>query len=178
MCKLLNHHHEVEDDFLFPELEKLLGRPGAMEENTKGHETFMQAFHDFQAYISDSETVNRFDGAKWRGLMESFAPDLIQHLHDEIPTLLSLHVLEPKALTKVWAQAHKMATQNDDLYISGPFVLGCQDKQFRIDGEIQDFPGMPWCVQVLIRKWHARKHAGVWEFCPSDLRGQRRLLKA
>lgn len=178
LCGMLDHHHEVEDDFLFPAWEKMMNRPGGMEENSKGHEAFMEGFHAFQKYCSDAETVDNFDSVKHQKMIEAFAPDLIQHLHDEIPTIVSLYVYDHNALHKIWEQADKLATKDADLHVLGPMLLGCQDKDFRIDGETPPFPALPWVAEVLIKKWYARKHSEVWEFLPSDLQGQRRLLKA
>lgn len=178
LCTMLDHHHETEDNFLFPAWEEMMGRSGGMEENVKGHEAFMEGFHAFQKYVSDPASVSHFDAIKHRENIEWFAPELIQHLHNEIPTILSLYTHEDSAMKKIWEQADKMATSGVDMHTFGPIVLGCQDKTFLIDGEIPDFPGMPWIAEYLVRKWYARRYSGVWDFCPSDLQGQRRLLPA
>ena len=111
-------------------------------------------------------------------MIESFAPDLIKHLHDEIPTLISLHVLNGKDLMKAWKEAEHRATKNIDLNSGAPWILGCQDREFEIDGEKCTFSGMPWAAASLVRHWHAWKLKGAWRYCRSDLNGARRELAA
>ncbi|KIW94935.1 uncharacterized protein Z519_04915 [Cladophialophora bantiana CBS 173.52] len=171
----LNHHHHVEDDYMFPTMEKLLGRPGAMEANTKGHDSFAEGLTVFQKYVFITKPAE-YNGVTLRHIIESFAPNLIQHLHDEIPTLANLHVSDGKELMKIWKHAEHIATKDNSLYTDAPWTLGCQDKSFTIDGEKCGFPDVPWVIEAVIRNWHAKKHAGAWKFCPSDLSGKRRLL--
>lgn len=175
--KFIDHHHHTEDDFLFPELERMLQRPGAMEENTEGHHSFETGLKEFEKYVFTTRPAD-FDGFTLRGIIESFAPMLIQHLHDEIPTLVALHTLNSKQLKSVWEQAGKIATKDTDLYTDAPWIIGCQDKQFLIDGKKCEFPNMPWIAEALIRNFHAKRHAGVWKFLPCDLHGQRRQMAA
>ena len=175
LFKTLNHHHHVEDDYMFPAYERLLGRTGNMEENIKGHESFAEGLAIFEKYVFVTNSAE-FNGVTFRHILESFAPELIQHLHDEIPKMVSLRVLDSKDLMKIWKQAEHIATKDNSLYIDAPWTLGCQDKSFMMDGHRSDFPGFPSLAKTLIRNWSAKKHAGVWEFCPSDLCGKRRLL--
>ena len=173
--RTLDHHHKVEDEYMFPAYEKLLARPGAMEENVKGHESFAEGLAIFQKYVFITKP-DEFNGTTFRHIIESFAPELIQHLHDEIPTLAGLHVLKSEDLIKIWKRAEHIATKDSDLYTDLPWILGCQDRSFVIDGEKTTFPGAPWILETVVRNWHARKHAGVWRYCPSDLHGHRRQI--
>ena len=176
LCATLNHHHHTEDD-LFPEIERLLGKPGAMEDNTAGHGKFMGNLRVFEAYVNNTKP-SEYNGLTFRHLIEGFAPDLIQHLHDEIPTLTKLYVLDSRELMKVWKVAEHIATKDTDLYTAAPFTLGCQDKSFKVDGKDSEFSGIPWLVEKAVEKWHARRYAGAWRYCPSDLSGKRRLLSS
>lgn len=173
----LDHHHHVEDDYMFPAIEKLLDRPCAMEENTKGHDSFAEGLAIFQKYVFVTKS-SEYNGVTLRHIIESFAPALIQHLHDEIPTLVNLHVLDSKELMKVWKHAEHIATKDNSLYMDAPWTLGCQDSAFLIDGKKCEFPNIPWMAGAMIRTWHAKRHAGAWSFCPSNLCGKRRLLGA
>ncbi|KAK4946311.1 hypothetical protein LTR10_014509 [Elasticomyces elasticus] len=172
---ILDHHHKVEDEFLFPKIESMLNRPGAMEKDTKKHESFADGLAIFEKYVFQTKPAE-FHGITFQHMIESFAPNLIQHLHDEIPMLMSLHVLDSAALLKVWKKAGRRAAKDAGLYTSGPLTLGCQDKSFTIDGEKSDFPEMPWVLEAVVRNWHSRKYAGAWNFCPSDLSGRRRQM--
>ncbi|KAI1612678.1 hypothetical protein EDD37DRAFT_316928 [Exophiala viscosa] len=172
---MLDHHHKVEDDFLFPAIESMLHRPGAMEENTKEHASFAEGLAIFKKYIFQTKP-SEFNGVTLQHIIESFAPTLVQNLHDEIPMLMSLHVLDSAALLKTWKKAGRRAAKHARLYTSGPLTLGCQDKTFTIDSAKPDFPEMSWLIEAVVRNWHSRKNAGAWVFCPSDLSGQRRQV--
>lgn len=172
---MLDHHHKVEDDFLFPEIERMLDQPRAMEVNTKAHESFAEGLTIFEKYVFHTKPAE-FNGLTLQHIIESFAPGLIQHLHEEIPALVNLHVLDSAALLKVWKEAGRRVTKDADLYTSGPWTLGCQDKSFTIDGEKPDFPDMPWVVEAAVKTWHGKRYTGAWKFCPSDLSGRRRLV--
>lgn len=173
----LDHHHHVEDDYMFPEIEKLLGKPGAMSENVAGHEKFMEAFHVFEKYVTRT-TADEYNGLTLRHIIESFAPDLVKHLHAEISTLVALHVVKnERALLKIWKHAEHLATKDADLYLNAPFMLGCQDKEFEIDGERCTFPDMPWAIESMVRNWTSWRHGGAWKYCPSDLQGRRRQIR-
>ena len=174
----LNHHHHVEDDFMFPKFERMLNKPSAMEENVEGHEKFLPAFELFARYVKETlAKPSEYDGIVFRQLIENFAVDLCHHLQDEIPTIRDLCVLDSKELMKVWKEAHRLATKDTVLWVDGPFILGCQDKEFRIDGTATEFPAVPWVLERVVEKWVGRRHAGAWRFCPSDLAGRRRLLE-
>ncbi|KAK5261066.1 hypothetical protein LTR20_007683 [Exophiala xenobiotica] len=175
ICSTLEHHHKAEDDYLFPTVEKMLDRPGAMEGNSKGHESFAEGLAIYRKYVFLTKP-SEFNGVTLRHIIESFAPDMIQHLHDEIPTLVGLHRLDSKALMRVWKHAEHLATKDTDLYAVAPWMLGCQDRSFTIDGHKPDFPELPWILEVVARSWLARKYAGAWKFCPSDLNGRRRQI--
>ncbi|EXJ76909.1 hypothetical protein A1O3_10066 [Capronia epimyces CBS 606.96] len=175
LCKTIVRHHHVEDEYLFPEVDKLQGQPGGTQGNRKDHESFAAGLAVFQKYVFITKS-SEFCGLTVRHIIESFAPSFIQHLHDEIPTLVNLHVLDSAALMKTWKHANHLATKDAELYNDGPWLLGCQDNAFTIDGIKNDFPGGFWVTGAVIRTWHARKHAGAWKFCPSDLSGRRRQL--
>ena len=57
-----------------------------------------------------------------------------------------------------------------------PFVLGCQDKSFILDDEIARFPLQPYFVLLFVRVVLASRHAGLWRFNPSSLKGVPREL--
>jgi len=167
----LDHHHKLENEYLFPKIEEMLNRPGAMEEHTKGRAAFGQGLTVFQKYVFMTK-ASEYHGATVRHIIESFAPSLIQHLHDEITALVGLHMLDSTRLLRAWKEAG-LAT---NAAAFSRWTLGCQDRSFTIDGEKGALPNVPWIIETLVRKWHAKKYAGAWKFCPSDLSGTRRQL--
>lgn len=176
-CALLNHHHEIEDTWLFPELEKLLAEPGAMSANVAGHDAFLPGLRLFEAYVSRTQP-QEFCGLTLRHMLDRFAPLLVEHLHDEIPTLLGLWRVEAAPLRKVWAVAEKMGRSGGSLWEAPAMVLACVDREMLMDGAVCAFPEVPWGVETVVRKALARRFAGVWRFAPFDLEGRRRTLPA
>ena len=64
----------------------------------------------------------------------------------------------------------------DDFTRSGPFVFGCQDSNFLLDGEKLAFPEVPVPVIVpyIIDQVIARRYSGAWRFSPSSADGRPR----
>jgi hypothetical protein len=52
-----------------------------------------------------------------------------------------------------------------------PFVSGCQDKNFVVDGEKRAFPEVLAFVPYIIHLALSGRHKGVWRFNPSTLYG-------
>ncbi|KAK6385611.1 hypothetical protein LTS17_001181 [Exophiala oligosperma] len=175
ICSTLEHHHRTEDEYFFPTLEAILGRPSAIEKIAKAHESFAEGLAIYQKYVFLTK-ASEYNGVTLKHIIEAFAPDLIQHLHDEIPALVALHVLDSKTVMKVWKSSEQLPARYSDVYVLAPWMLGCQDKSFTIDGHKADFPEMPWVVEFVAKGWFARRHAGAWRFCPSDLNGRRRQI--
>jgi len=173
----LDHHRKVNDDYLFREIDKLLRRSCDKTRTTLGRESFAEGLALFEKYVFITKP-SEFNGLTFRHIIESFAGDLVQHLHEDIPAVVGFHQLDSDTLMKVWKHATRIASKNADLSISAPWTLGCQDRAFTIDGAKTDSPEVPWILGAVVRNWHARKHAGVWKFCPSDLSGRRRQLTA
>ena len=57
---------------------------------------------------------------------------------------------------------------------TGPFVFGCQDSGFLLDGEKIPFPEVPvpLVVPYIIDHVVSRRFPGAWRFCPSSAYGQ------
>ena len=174
--KLLDQHGRVEEDLIFPQIEDLLfaaGVPrGSMARNIAQHKAFEAGLAVFQAYVFKTKPAE-FDPHTLLHIVESFAPILVEHLHDEIPTLLGLHVLKSEDLMKIWKKAEHEATKDDDMFTTLPFVLGCQDSTFILDGEVRSFPPIPRVFQPALtmanKHWFSRRKAGVWRFLFTNL---------
>lgn len=174
-CALLNHHHLIEDTWVFPEFEKLLGAPGAMDVNVAGHDAFLPGLRLFEAYVSRTRP-DEYCGMTLRNMLERFAPLLVEHLHEEIPTVLSMWRVEAKPLGKVWARAEKMGRSGGSVWEAPVMVLACVDREMLIDGALCEFPEVPRGVEMVVRKGLARRFAGVWRFAPFDFEGKRRAI--
>lgn len=59
---------------------------------------------------------------------------------------------------------------------TGPFVFGCQDAEFLLDGEQMPFPEVPvpLIVPYIIEYVVSRRFSGAWRFCPSSAHGRLR----
>ncbi len=161
----LLHHHEVEEETLFPDIEELAGKPGMMEANVQQHREFEDGLESFRFYVFDTGPKN-YNGQKLKDIIDSSGKIVEQHLHDEIPTLLSLHHLDAKKMKQVWARAEKAAQTDVDPYKSGLVTPGCIDKTFEVDNIPADFPPAPFFVPYMVHYTFSGRHAGAWRFNP------------
>ncbi|ETN42504.1 uncharacterized protein HMPREF1541_01661 [Cyphellophora europaea CBS 101466] len=175
---LLHHHHHVEDTYLFPAFETLLAQPGARSTTTAPqHATFLPGLATFTAYVTRT-IPQEYCGLTLRNHLSRFAPGLVQHLHDEIPRILSMWRAPSPDLAKVWAVADKMGRSagGSSLWEAPTMVLACVDREMIMDGKLCDFPHMPRPVELLARKVLSRRHADVWRFAPFGFDGVRRVV--
>lgn len=76
---------------VFPELEELTGVPGLMAGSVEQHAAFHGGLEAFIAYLDTVKSGEAaYSGTRLRDIIDSFAPVLTQHLHDEIKSLLRL----------------------------------------------------------------------------------------
>lgn len=88
-------HHQLEETTLFPRLEALAKESGEadspMESNVAQHHAFEPKLEETVAYVQDvRDGKKEFDSKVLTELIDGFAPVLMQHLHDEIGTLIKL----------------------------------------------------------------------------------------
>ena len=101
----LEHHHRVEEDFFFPELEKRLKKPGIMDQNVDQH----RAFHDKldmwgkKCYELRPE---EYDGIEFLKMIDDFTDPLLRHLHDEVESLEALVQYDPEGviMLELWKE--------------------------------------------------------------------------
>jgi hemerythrin-like domain-containing protein len=86
---LLYLHHSQEEAVLFPALEKLAGKKGIMEVNVQQHDVFQPRLAEFNKYVETTKPAD-YSAERVRELVDAFAPALMTHLADEIPTLMGL----------------------------------------------------------------------------------------
>ncbi|RYP13401.1 hypothetical protein DL767_010759 [Monosporascus sp. MG133] len=111
--KMVNHHHWVEESFIFPEVERFSGKPGLMAGPRHQHELFHDGMHRLLVYASTTKPENyRWEGpGGMKEIVDSFAHHLVNHLHDEIDVLLSMKDLDSAGLKRIWEQAEVFAKQ-------------------------------------------------------------------
>lgn len=172
----LHKHHSVEEETMFPLIEQLAGKPGIMDGNIEQHHAFESGLLVYKAYVFDTKPED-FSPQELRRILDSFCYILSEHLHEEIPTLLDLHIYDSDALMKIWKTTEKAALSQLDNYRHGPLMFGCQDLSFRLDGKVAPaFPNVPFFVPYLVRFLYERTHRDVWKFNPcSSFRARREL---
>lgn len=90
--KGVTHHHHTEETMIFPDIERMAGVPGLMEANVAQHEAFHDGMESYKTYLDRvSAGEEKYDGLKFKQIIDSFADVLHQHLTDEIDTLVKLH---------------------------------------------------------------------------------------
>jgi hemerythrin HHE cation binding domain-containing protein len=87
----IHEHHDLEETYVFPTIEKLTGVQGIMDANVQQHVAFHDGLSQYEGYLKRVlEGEEKYDGEKFRGIIDSFGETLGQHLNDEIPTLAGL----------------------------------------------------------------------------------------
>ena len=79
----LEHHHRVEEEFFFPELEKRLDKPGLMDQNVEQHRVFHEKLDIWGSKCYELKPED-YNGVEWRRMIDDFATPLLRHLHEEI----------------------------------------------------------------------------------------------
>ena len=104
----LEHHHRVEEDFFFPELERRLGKPGLMSQNVEQHRAFHEKLDVWGKKCYGMKT-GEYNGVEWRRMVDDFATPLLKHLHDEVLTLEALVKYDPDGVVmlELWKDLDK-----------------------------------------------------------------------
>jgi len=171
--KMVNHHHWVEESFIFPEIEKFSGKTGIMEEPLHQHELFHPGMERLLAYATTTKPNEyRWEGAGgMKDIIDSFSTYLTDHLHAEIEVFLGLKDLDSVGLRKTWDKAEGIAKSTGNiglLYDVFPSVLACADKTYEGGNE---FPPLPWIIPYVIKYWFAAGN-GAWRFNACDWWGR------
>jgi len=170
----LEHHHDGEEEKLFPVVEEYTGEQGIMEYMISGHEAFHEGHHKYKEYVYNTSVAD-YDGKKLKAIIDDFAPVLIEHLRDEIPHLLSLEKYGADRLLVEYEKfANYMATSSSKTR-NLPFVLGTSDNTFE-GGKVWP-PNLPFFVPYLTNYVFSRKYAGAWKFSPCTMLREPRELQ-
>ena len=68
-CDFVHHHHQVEEDIVFPELEAFTGQPGCMGGNLEQHHVFEPRIARLEAYGRETK-VESYSGERVRELVQ------------------------------------------------------------------------------------------------------------
>ena len=99
----LHHHHESEENVLFPALERESAAPGYLSAATEGHATFHDGFNALWAYVKETlDEPERWTWVETQKLFDVFMPALMIHLTEEIDLLLTMEKFEEAGLRKAW----------------------------------------------------------------------------
>ncbi|KAK6957402.1 hypothetical protein Daesc_000186 [Daldinia eschscholtzii] len=176
-CKMVGHHHWVEESFIFPEIEKVAGKPGLMDNPHHQHELFHDGMEKLLAYSQATKPEEyRWEGpGGMKEIIDSFSKELTDHLYDEINVFLGLKTMDSTALKKTWDKSEEVAKQAGNigmLYDVFPVVLGCADKTYECGYQ---FPPLPRIMPYLVKYWFGAGN-GAWRFNPCDWWGRPRPL--
>ena len=115
-AKMVHHHHWVEESYIFPEIEKLTGRPGFMDHLKHQHELFHDGLGGLQRYASETAARDyRWEGpGGMRAIIDSFSEALMDHLYAEIDVFLGMESFAA-GLRQTWTEAENIAKQTGNL---------------------------------------------------------------
>jgi hemerythrin-like domain-containing protein len=194
----VHHHHSHEEKILFPRIDALAKEAGVertMEQNVDQHQLFEPRIGETMAWVEDvRQGKKEFESKVLLGLIDSFAPVLTKHLHEEIETLMGLEGLDGEKVKQAMTDTANEGIKTADtvccvnsllrfivsLLIPGsqslvvPQVFGCVDKSYPGSA---DFPPVPFILPWLNAYWFTRKHKGAWRFNPCDEWGRPRPLQ-
>lgn len=115
--KMVNHHHAVEESFMFPDLKKFSGNPSLMDEAQHQHELFHDGLERLLAYCSTTKPEEyRWEGSGgMKEIIDSFSKHLTDHLYAEIDEFLNMKDLDDVGLRKTWDRAEDVAKQTGNI---------------------------------------------------------------
>ncbi|KAH7101328.1 hypothetical protein BKA62DRAFT_703440 [Auriculariales sp. MPI-PUGE-AT-0066] len=165
---MLEEHHDGEEEILFPALETASGNAGLMAANVEQHKVFHSGFANLKTYLDSviaDPAASVFDGTRLQALIDAFAPALLQHLHDEIPTLIDYgHQFPAVDVQKINTEfARAMRSRSPGL------VRGfAENLPFMFDGgKWRDHWPRPLKVLASVAKWTFYwPNRGAWRFAP------------
>ncbi|KAK0119292.1 hypothetical protein ONS95_008139 [Cadophora gregata] len=136
-CGWIHEHHDAEEDFYFPEVERLTGVKGLMAANVAQHHAFMPGLEALGKFAKET-TVEEYDGTRLRAVIDSFGKVLTEHLIDEIETLLELEKYDGVVMKKLY--------QELDLKVRAGDKVGCLFKldEVKLTRIVDSVPDGSW----------------------------------
>jgi len=176
---VLHTHHHCEETIAFPEIEKSSGVEGIMDVNVHQHETFSSGLKDYQTYLLDVKgSPADFSGSCLCEIIDSFAPILLTHLSEEIPTLLSLSKFGDKIdMDKIWEKDGRAAVGMSDKTAGLAFFFLNRDTTFE-GGKWAAFPPIPRPIRWVFTHICTWPNRAYWKFASCDYSGKPQDLYA
>src|SRR5271163_3671010 len=104
-------HQRLEEDLVFPEIDRLRGVTGSMQVNIDQHRACAPGLDKLRRYAAGTDPRD-YDAATLVALIDGFRSVLQRHLTNEVSTLLKLEKdYDSGALLKMWRVAEKAATE-------------------------------------------------------------------
>lgn len=123
-CSFVKHHHDVEEELVFPQLEAFTGKKGCMSANVAQHQLFEPGLHELADY-AEKTSFSDFNAIKIRALIDGFAGSLQNHLKAEIPTLLALQPYESQGIMKIFKECEAAGFNQPNVGITLHYDLTC-----------------------------------------------------
>lgn len=142
-------------------------------------EAFEAGLEDYKAYLlSLHGQESKFLPTKLLSIIDKFAPALMAHLAEEIPTILSLSRFGSKVpLLKLSEVEMRKASDKIPKTEGLPIFMLNLDRTFE-NGMWESWPPIPAAIRWALIRVIARKHAGWWRFASCDYDGYPKELYA
>jgi hypothetical protein len=144
------------------------------------HEAFHDGLTAFASYLESllKNDVSQFSGARLCEIMDSFAPALNQHLHDEIPTLLELEKFGD-GLDLLGIMEKEAQTVMKSLSKTRVFPVALLNHDVDYEGGIHaDFPPIPKPIKWVFMHILTLRHYSWWKFASCDFSGRLKAVKS
>ncbi|KAF9045583.1 hypothetical protein BJ165DRAFT_1404743 [Panaeolus papilionaceus] len=164
----IESHHHGEETYVFPVLEKKIEE---IKHNVDQHKAFHDGMDTFRQYMLDLKSKKEsYDGVKVQELCKAFADPLVQHLHDEIPTIspekLARFDDEPETLKKMFDKLEEHIKSQPGKLTVFPFVMTHHDFE-----KAPNWPPVPAPIKWFARNVAPHWNSSYWKFSPYTPKG-------
>ncbi|KFA74282.1 hypothetical protein S40288_08451 [Stachybotrys chartarum IBT 40288] len=173
--EMVQEHHNLEENNVFPQINDLTEVPNLMDENVEEHRLFHEGFDALVAYLDKVKAAEEeLSDDKVRSILDEFMPTLQVHLTNEIGTLVRLEVYNDKVDWAKWFNELVSKTTTEYMKDIGyrqrmlPLAFLFHDKTYQ-DGIWGNFPPVPWLIKVVLKWMYLNRHADWWRFAGCDL---------
>ncbi|KAF7511256.1 hypothetical protein GJ744_005153 [Endocarpon pusillum] len=169
-------HHDYEETFLFPAIEKATGVKGIMDGEVEQHATFHDGMEEFKKYLLQlNRGKSKFSHQRLLQIMDTFSKPLHDHLTSEPQSLLAVRrystAEKPIDLVAMALDTGKKSVTAGFVFSTLPvFLLNMETVQFE-DGMWHGvFPPMTGPAKWVMTKGVPRWHQSWWRFvsCTPD----------